>query len=69
VQVSRNRCFRAGEGAIEDANMKAGVTVVDTVRFSIENGNCRSSWSILQILMEVCLFQTSGVMRQGATSD
>jgi hypothetical protein len=43
--------------------VKAGVTVIGTVRFIIENGNRRSSWSILQILLKVCLFGTSGVMR------
>jgi hypothetical protein len=43
--------------------VKAGATVVGTVRFVIENGNRRSSWLILQILLKVCLFGTSGVVR------
>jgi hypothetical protein len=43
--------------------VKAGVTVIGTVRFIMENGNCRRFCSILQILLEVCLFRTSGVMR------
>jgi hypothetical protein len=63
VQVFRNRCFRAGEGATEDANVNAGATVIGTVRGVMENGNCRMFCSILQILLEVCLFQSGSFVR------
>jgi hypothetical protein len=63
VQAIRNRCFRAGEGATEDANMNAGVTVIGALRVIMENGNCRMFCSILHILLEVCLFQSGSFMR------
>jgi hypothetical protein len=63
VQAFRNRCFRAGEGAAEDANVNAGATVIGAVRVIVENGDCRMFCSILQILLEVRLFESGSFVR------
>jgi hypothetical protein len=43
--------------------MNAGATVIGTVRVVMENDNCLMFCSTLQILLEVCLFQSGSFVR------